>query len=718
MNGVVVRPWASAGKAGDTYTRAVPGVYWPLIAVLLVGAAVYIGTSAWPVILDETDGQYAGAAREMLERGDWLVPSNNGVPRLQKPPLVYWVTRLSLQTFGVNEFAARLPNALATLTWIFATYLIGERVGGRRRGLLASTIFGSMLGLFLFAHRIMPEPFLAAFVSLAIWCFLSALRAPHCPAKLKPVPRFTFHASRFTQERPYPRACLIREMPTVPSRWFFWAWVFMGLALMSKGLHGALYPLAIIGVTALVLRDTRPVLRGVLSWSGIAAFLIITVPWYAAMASRFPGFLSYHFFSEQAGHAFNTAAPRDCTPVPFAVFWGEHLFFLFPWIPFVPAAVWPWLNRKSRSSRGNEALTFSFRTSDALNQSVLPNSEPHRFLQIRHGLSPSPPREERVGERRPFVFHRSGRLRQHALASAAANGEPILWIWIVITALSISFSVRQDHYFMPAWGAIAVCLALPWSARWAIPRGWLIWPCVIVAIVGLGVAAYAAFFSHPMVAVAAQVKPEAARADMQSAMRGLSVAVWRDCSALAVIAGLAWLTGGTLATLAVWRGRAVAAAFLLAGTMALVFPIVMRGYAQLQGYFSLADAAKVINRTAGPDALIACEGEPHLSASLFFYLDRQVSWAGAQTGSVLSAESHRIAVGPFVSDQELARNWHSPREVFFIVEESNLPNWQRKLAIGNGEVHVAARDGTRVVAVNHSAAAEVARAQESASPGL
>src|SRR5436190_702090 len=103
---------------------------WQLAMLLVVAAGVYVGTSAWPVILDETDGQYAGAAREMLQRGDWLVPTNDGVPRLQKPPLVYWLTRLSLQTFGVNEFAARLPNALATLAWIFATYLIGKRLGG------------------------------------------------------------------------------------------------------------------------------------------------------------------------------------------------------------------------------------------------------------------------------------------------------------------------------------------------------------------------------------------------------------------------------------------------------------------------------------------------------------------------------------------------------------------------------------------------------------
>jgi 4-amino-4-deoxy-L-arabinose transferase-like glycosyltransferase len=637
------------------------------VTVLVVAAAVYIGTSAWPVILDETDGQYAGAAREMLQRDDWLVPSNNGVPRLQKPPLVYWLTRLSLQTFGVNEFAARLPNALATVAWVFATYLIGERIGGRKRGLLGATIFGSMLGLFLFSHRIMPEPFLGTFVSLAIWCFLSALRAAPCtPASsLVPFSRFTFHVSRITHHARH----------SAPW-WFFWAWVFMALALMSKGLHGALYPLAIAELVTLGFPRTRPVWRGLASWPGIAAFLAITVPWYAAMVARFPGFLAYHFFSEQAGHAFNTAVPRDCTPVPFGVFWAEHFFFLFPWILFLPAAVFAY-----RGKYGKDAF-----------QSV------PGFVQGIRGR----------GGMRPYHGDRGHNL----------NLEPILWIWIVVTALSISFSVRQDHYFMPAWGAVAVCLALPWTAQSDLPRKSLIVPCVTVAVIGAVVATCAAFLNHPMVAAVSEVKPEAARADMQNVMRGLSAAVWRDCSPLAIVVGLAWLAGGCISALLARWGRATTAAFLLAGTMAVVFPMVMRGYTQLQEYFTLANAAKVINRTAGPDALIACEGEPHLSASLFFYLNRQVSWAGAQTGGVLSAESHHLAVGPFVSDDELAANWHSPREVFFILEESNLPEWQRKLGVEDDEMRVVARDGTRVVAANGSAAAEVARAQVMASLGM
>src|SRR5881398_3030952 len=99
MEELSVTSWP-AGENGTQARKSVLRANWALAAVLVVAAAVYIGTSAWPVILDETDGQYAGAAREMLERRDWFVPTNNGVPRLQKPPLVYWLTRLSLGTLG------------------------------------------------------------------------------------------------------------------------------------------------------------------------------------------------------------------------------------------------------------------------------------------------------------------------------------------------------------------------------------------------------------------------------------------------------------------------------------------------------------------------------------------------------------------------------------------------------------------------------------------
>src|SRR5262249_31316366 len=104
--------------------------------------------------------------------------------------------------------------------------------------------------------------------------------------------------------------------------------------------------------------------------------------------------------------------------------------------------------------------------------------------------------------------------------------EPMLWTWILITAITISLSVRQDHYSMTSWGPVALCLALPWIGRGRPRLKWLVWPCVLVATIGAIVAAGGSVLSHEVLAAASEVKPEAARGDIQSAIRGMPVDLW------------------------------------------------------------------------------------------------------------------------------------------------------------------------------------------------
>src|SRR3954465_10293795 len=72
-----------------------------LLAFLLALAAVLqVGTAAWGDLYDGVEGQVAGGAREMIRSGDWLVPTNNGVPQLETPPLACWAVALSYKIFG------------------------------------------------------------------------------------------------------------------------------------------------------------------------------------------------------------------------------------------------------------------------------------------------------------------------------------------------------------------------------------------------------------------------------------------------------------------------------------------------------------------------------------------------------------------------------------------------------------------------------------------
>lgn len=302
---------------------------------LCLAALLYLGASVGPALFDQNEAQYAGAVREMLnrpadylpsvrgqlERGLWYVPTNDGVPRLQKPPLVYWALLASMSVFGVNEFAARLPNALASLAWFAGIFLVGRRLGGVALGLAGATILATMAGTFIFCHLIAPEPFLAATLTLTFWCFLKACDDP---AETGP-------------------------------RWMLAAWFLMALGVAAKGLHGAIYPLAVASILAWRFPATRPAWKLLLRPAGPLLFLALLVPWYLAVESRYPGFLRDQFINEQLGHVFNRRYPSDSSQVPFYVFWPEHLVFFLPWTFFIPAALaarrLPLANGTSRVAR-------------------------------------------------------------------------------------------------------------------------------------------------------------------------------------------------------------------------------------------------------------------------------------------------------------------------------------------------------------------------------
>src|SRR5262245_40544672 len=81
-----------------------------LLALLVVAClpALLIYPSRTFLLLEPDEARYAQIPKEMLERGEWIVPTLQGEPYLDKPPLLYWLVRLSYQGFGVTESAARL----------------------------------------------------------------------------------------------------------------------------------------------------------------------------------------------------------------------------------------------------------------------------------------------------------------------------------------------------------------------------------------------------------------------------------------------------------------------------------------------------------------------------------------------------------------------------------------------------------------------------------
>lgn len=265
-----------------------------VLLLLALAALLQLGPAGVGALYNETDGQYAGAARRMVQGGDWLIPENNGVPRLVKPPFLYWMMAASFRAFGLNEFAARLPGALGVTAAALAAFALGARFGGVRQGFLAGVILLTCLGSATLGRIVMPEPVFTAFIAWALFFGVRALEAP-------------------------------RRQP-----WGALFWVAAALACFVKGFHGLLYPLAVLALAAPFVPGWK--FRRLASPVGVAAFLAINLPWYFYVESRFPGWFHNLLFAEHAGHLTGSAVPAThYEDVPRMQFLLLHLAWFFPW---------------------------------------------------------------------------------------------------------------------------------------------------------------------------------------------------------------------------------------------------------------------------------------------------------------------------------------------------------------------------------------------------
>ena len=274
--------------------------YWPyLLLAGLCGALFFWRLGAIPLLgLDE--GLYAETSREMLASGDYVVPTCNGGPFYDKPPLAYWLQAGSMRTFGVSSFAARLPSAIQELLLVALTVFLGTRLFGRRAGLLAGFALATCLLSVGLARMAILDAAFALCITASLGAFLLAY--------LRLAPKWTYLA--------------------------FWA--AMGLSALVKGPVGPVVILATVCVFLILRRDLKAV-RGTVSIVGALLALAIALPWYVIVNERTGGAFLQEFIVHQnvqraLGQDFNHN-------MPFWAYLPIWLVGFFPWSVFLPAAI-------------------------------------------------------------------------------------------------------------------------------------------------------------------------------------------------------------------------------------------------------------------------------------------------------------------------------------------------------------------------------------------
>jgi 4-amino-4-deoxy-L-arabinose transferase-like glycosyltransferase len=280
--------------------------------LLLVLAGLCLPVLGFPSLWDIDEGKNAEAAREMLEAGNWVLPTFNYQFRFEKPALLYWLQIGAYQFFGVNEFAARLPSALAALLTVLLTYELGRRLFGPRTGLLSGLVLASAAAFGASSQFANPDALLSTFTAwtlLACWCGLER------PARV----------------------------------WFVLAGIGAGLAVLAKG------PIGIAGPGAVVILF--------LLWSGrlralwtrrlglaIGVMVATALPWYVWIGVDTKGqFLNQFLLRENLERALN---PMEHHSGPPYYYLAVLLVGFAPWSAFLGLAAW----YAFRDARGGAGL--------------------------------------------------------------------------------------------------------------------------------------------------------------------------------------------------------------------------------------------------------------------------------------------------------------------------------------------------------------------------
>ncbi|HEY3177377.1 MAG TPA: glycosyltransferase family 39 protein [Casimicrobiaceae bacterium] len=274
------------------------------IAISVVFTAAWFATLDVRKLQHPDEGRYAEIAREMVATGDWVTPRLNGLKYFEKPPLQYWLTAASFAAFGVNEGAARLAPALATVLALWAIGYAGKRIVSTAVGAYAALAFGGMLWPIGIAHIVTLDALLTAWLGAALAAFLIAQSGV--------------------------------ENPRDERRWMLLAWAAIAGATLVKGPVAVALPAGALALYSITTRDFAVWKRLHLT-AGIAVWLVLSAPWFIAVSLKNPEFARFFFIHEHIDRYLTTEHRRTG---PIWYFVPLLLVGLIPWTGVFLSTAW------------------------------------------------------------------------------------------------------------------------------------------------------------------------------------------------------------------------------------------------------------------------------------------------------------------------------------------------------------------------------------------
>jgi 4-amino-4-deoxy-L-arabinose transferase-like glycosyltransferase len=692
---------------------------WPRSHVfILLGLwlIIFVSATFTPPLLDDADATHAQAAQAMLATGDWVTLHVDGIRYLEKPPLPYWITAVSLKLFAHSStrssegltklppsaqdpgapsvrafadgwdpaaFAVHFPLALTILGLSLLGYAWGRRAfpsADQHTALYTSLFLLTSAGVFLFTRVFIPDALLSLLLAFTLYALLRSLEPatqlgapsvraladgwdndpPAAPTNQQSV---ILSEARSAQPkdpdalRPAPTSRPLPPTKPSPSAqdqnlWPYWMWISLALAVLTKGLVAIVF---ILATAFLFLFWTHQLhsWRRLRPFTGILLFLAVAAPWHILAGLRNTG--------GSNGHGF---------------FWfyfiNEHVLrFLGRRIPRdynkLPATlywslhlIWlfPW------SLFAPAALIVAWRKRKSL------------FIRTTQNLSSRPEAEGRSGETRSSFAVPPTFKHQTIL---------LLTIFSTLVLLFFSLSTNQEYYTFPIYLPLLMLLA---ASLTSIERNTLdptlrralTFTFATYTLLGLAIAAalgYGLWSSRhlPFVPDIGELLAHRNVGDYTLSMShffdltGPSFAALRLPASLALIA---FLIGPAIAWLFYARRRFLPAILSITATSTVFLVAAHIAFVRFNPMLSSVNFAQTIQTLEhtgqiSPNNVVLIFGDQAFGSSIPFYLNRQVKLVDGRTTSMLFGSTFPDAPPNFLTSADLLAQWgHGPRKLLFV----------------------------------------------------
>jgi 4-amino-4-deoxy-L-arabinose transferase-like glycosyltransferase len=394
------------------------------LVLLLAALPVYFLFLGANSIWDANEAFYVDTPKRMVETGDYITPYFNGLERLNKPVLSYWIVAGLYNVFGVSVAVERVGIALGAMGIVGSAFLLGLALRSTLTGLMAGLFVATAPRMVMFSRRIFIDIWITFFMALTLACFAMAERYP-------------------AQRR----------------KWLIAMYVAMGLGVLTKGPVAIVFPV-LTCVVWMTLERRWADLGRLMLVPGALIVLAIVVPWYAALYQVHGwGPIVQFFVGENVGRYTGGMASEGRGVLFYLpVLFGD----LFPWAPLLLV---PILNAWRPASAGEPVTDASIRR--LLWIWIVSMTAVFSLSQSKQDLYIFP------------VVPAVAALVAHALVSDVAG--PRRWLNRLLGAVSLLTIVSgvaafwlfgRGYYQLSGVGAMAViCLVGGVATLWRVARG-------------------------------------------------------------------------------------------------------------------------------------------------------------------------------------------------------------------------------------------------------